>query len=55
MRSNSGNGQSSNNRGDPTLEEHERERGRSGEAIVGEKKSAGTPNCAESRGGSAPG
>ena len=54
MRSNSGSGESSNNRGNPTLEEHERERGRSGEAIVGEKKSARTPNRTESRGGSAP-
>ena len=41
MRSNSGQGKSSNNRGNPTLEEHERDRGRSGEAIAGEKK-AGT-------------
>ena len=38
MRSNSGGGESSNNRGNPTLEEHERARGRSGEAIHGEKK-----------------
>ena len=42
MRTNSGPGKSSNNRGDPTLEEHERARGRSGEAIAGEKK-AGAP------------
>jgi hypothetical protein len=41
MRSNSGGGESSNNRGNPTLEEHERAKGRSGEAIHGEKK-AGT-------------
>ena len=41
MRSNSGSGESSNNRGNPTLEEHERAKGRSGEAIHGEKK-AGT-------------
>jgi hypothetical protein len=41
MRSNSGQGKSSTNRGNPTLEEHERARGRSGEAIAGEKK-AGT-------------
>jgi len=41
MRSNSGGGKSSNNRGDPTLEEHERGHGRSGAAIHGEKK-AGT-------------
>jgi len=38
MRSNSGQGKSSNNRGNPTLKEHERERGRSGAAIHGEKK-----------------
>jgi hypothetical protein len=40
MRSNSGQGKSSNNRGNPTLEEHERARGRSGAAIAGEKKAA---------------
>lgn len=33
MRSNSGGGKSSNNRGNPTLEEHERAHGRSGAAI----------------------
>ena len=38
MRSNSGQGKSSNNRGNPTLEDHERAQGRSGEAIRGEKK-----------------
>jgi hypothetical protein len=38
MRSNGGGGKSSNNRGNPTLEEHERSGGRSGEAIQGEKK-----------------
>ena len=55
MRSNSGSGKSSNNRGNPTLEDHERARGRSGEAITGEKKSAGgTPNRTESRTGGAP-
>ncbi|HLL31131.1 MAG TPA: hypothetical protein VK403_09065 [Allosphingosinicella sp.] len=41
MRSNSGGGKSSNNRGNPTLEEHERGNGRSGAAIHGSKK-AGT-------------
>jgi hypothetical protein len=40
MRSNSGLGESSNNRGDPTLEEHERARGRSDAAIAGKKKAA---------------
>jgi hypothetical protein len=54
MRHNSGKGDSTNNRGDPTLEEHERERGRSGEAIVGAKKSGTIPSRRESRGGSAP-
>jgi hypothetical protein len=41
MRSNSGGGKSSNNRGNPTLEEHERAHGRSGAAIAGEKKVGG--------------
>lgn len=40
MRSNSGGGKSGNNRGNPTLEEHESARGRSGAAIGGEKKVA---------------
>jgi hypothetical protein len=44
MRSNSGNGKSSNNTGNPTLKEHERAKGVSGEAIHGEKKSASTPD-----------
>jgi hypothetical protein len=38
MRSNSGSGKSSNNRGNPTLEEHERAHGRSGAALHGDKK-----------------
>ena len=43
MRSNSGGGKSSNNRGNPTLEEHERaEKGVSGNAIHGEKKAEGS-------------
>ncbi|HEX8400177.1 MAG TPA: hypothetical protein VF628_00575 [Allosphingosinicella sp.] len=42
MRDNSGNGKSSNNAGDPTLKEHERAKGVSGEAIQGEKKSKGS-------------
>ena len=41
MRDNSGKGESSNNNRNPTLRDHERARGHSGEAIVGEKK-AGT-------------
>jgi hypothetical protein len=44
MRSNSGGGKSSNNRGDPTLEEHEGAKGRSGAAIRGEKKVGGSPD-----------
>jgi hypothetical protein len=42
MRDNSGNGKSSNNTGNPTLKEHERAKGVSGEAIQGEKKSKGS-------------
>jgi hypothetical protein len=42
MRDNSGGGKSSNNRGNPTLEEHERGHGHSGEAITGEQKSQGS-------------
>jgi hypothetical protein len=42
MRDNSGNGKSSNNTGNPTLKDHEREKGVSGEAIQGEKKSRGS-------------
>jgi hypothetical protein len=49
MRSNSGGGKSSNNRGNPTLEEHERAHGRSGEAIHGEKKVAGEPDGQSAR------
>ncbi len=41
MRDNSGKGESSNNNRNPTLRDHERAHGRSGEAIVGEKE-AGT-------------
>ena len=42
MRDNSGSGKSSNNSGDPTLKEHERARGVSGEAITGEQKAKGS-------------
>ena len=38
MRANSGSGEGHNNNHDPTLKEHERAQGRSGEAIVGEQK-----------------
>lgn len=49
MRSNSGSGKSSNNRGNPTLEEHERAQGRSGAAITGERKVAGEPDRQSAR------
>jgi hypothetical protein len=42
MRDNSGNGKSSNNNHNPTLKDHEREKGVSGEAIQGEQKSKGS-------------
>ncbi len=42
MRGNSGGGKSSNNAGNPTLKDHEREKGVSGEAIQGEKKAKGS-------------
>jgi hypothetical protein len=44
MRSNSGGGKSSNNRGNPTLEDHEQAAGRSGNAIHGDKKVGGSPD-----------
>jgi hypothetical protein len=44
MRTNSGSGKASNNRGNPALDEHEQARGTSGEAIVGRKKTATTPD-----------
>lgn len=49
MRGNSGNGKSSNNRGNPGLEEQEQARGRSGMAITGEKKTGSQPSRKESR------
>ena len=49
MRSNSGGGKSSNNTGNPTLKEHERAKGTSGEAIQGEKKAASTPDRQSAR------
>jgi hypothetical protein len=53
MRDNSGGGKSSNNTGNPTLKEHERAKGVSGEAIQGEKKSKGSDKQrTESRTGS---
>jgi len=52
MRDNSGNGKSSNNRGNPTLEEHEHAHGRSGAAITGEQKKGGSPERTPQRSGS---
>ena len=54
MRDNSGKGEATNNRGNPTLEEHERKRGRTGEAITGEKQIDVTPKLRhpKSKGGS---
>ena len=49
MRSNSGGGKSSNNRGNPTLRDAERTRGVSGEAIHGEKKKANAPDRKSAR------
>ena len=47
MRGNSGSGKSSNNRGNPTLEEHEQKKGRSGAAIAGNKKVQAQPSRKE--------
>lgn len=44
MRSNSGGGDNRDNRGNPGLGEQERARGRSGEAITGEKKRDESPS-----------
>lgn len=49
MRSNSGGGKSSNNRGNPTLEEHEAASGRSGAAITGDRKVAAEPDRQSAR------
>ncbi len=43
-RTNSGGGKSSNNTGNPTLEEHQAKKGVSGSAIRGEKKVDAKPN-----------
>jgi len=48
-RSNSGGGKSSNNTGNPTLEEHQAEKGVSGNAIRGEKKVDAKPNRGPTR------
>ena len=52
MRDNSGSGESKNNNHNPTLKEHERAQGGSGEAIAGEQKVGGTPSRKSSREGS---
>ena len=49
MRDNSGKGESVNNLHDPTLKEKEREQGKSGEAIHGEKKVDAEPSRKSSR------
>ena len=49
MRSNSGGGKGSNNMHDPTVRDHEREKGVSGEAIHGEKKVASEPDRKSAR------
>ena len=48
-RSNSGGGKSSNNTGNPTLEEHQAEKGVSGNAIRGEKKVDAAPSRTSQR------
>jgi len=48
-RTNSGGGKSSNNTGNPTLEEHQEAKGVSGNAIRGEKKVDATPNRGPTR------
>jgi hypothetical protein len=49
MRENSGGGKSSNNTGNPTLKDHEREKGVSGAAISGEKKVDAGPSRTSAR------
>ena len=49
MRENSGGGKSSNNTGNPTLKEHEREKGVSGAAIHGEKTVDAEPDRQSAR------
>jgi hypothetical protein len=49
MRDNSGGGKGSNNLHDPTLKEHEREKGVSGAAIQGEQKHGTTPDRTSAR------
>jgi hypothetical protein len=49
MRDNSGSGESSNNNRDPTLRDHERARGRSGEAVHGGKQEDATADRTSAR------
>ena len=49
MRDNSGGGKSSNNAGNPTLKDHERAKGTSGSAILGEKKVDAQPSRTSER------
>jgi hypothetical protein len=49
MRENSGGGTGSNNTGNPTLKDHEREKGVSGNAIAGEKKVDAGPSRTSQR------
>jgi hypothetical protein len=51
MRTNSGSGKGRNNLHDPTLRDRERERGRSGEAIAGDKKVEAEPGRGPARSG----
>ena len=44
MRDNSGGGDASTNTRDPTLKDHEKKKGTSGEAITGEKKVDAQPD-----------
>jgi hypothetical protein len=44
MRENSGKGEGTNNNRNPTLRDHERARGVSGEAIRGERKAGAMPD-----------
>ena len=49
MRDNSGQGESSNNNRNPTLRDHERAQGRSGEAITGDKKAGASADRIDSK------
>ena len=49
MRSNSGSGKSNNNLRDPTLKDHERERGKTGEAHHGDLEPAHSDEAGEPR------